>query len=123
MLLTKGLSGSTVCEKIGCSPASLQNWKKAYNDGTADFSLDDLKENKKKKAEEEEWDEKPHTPPLKTTPSSSRPSKSAVSREEFVKQYWRRKTVDTVMEMPETIDEVVKLINNALSYAYDHLVD
>jgi len=128
MLLQKGLTGSLVCERVGCSPASLQNWKKEYNDGK--FSLDDLEEGSEEKEEEKEKE----TPP----PKPSKPKATAstttyqygyshpdtdISQEAFVKKYWNKKTVSSMMQMPATIDDVVKLINHALEYAYDELTD
>jgi len=110
MLLSKGMTGSMVCEKIGCSPASLQVWKKDYKDGK--ISRDDVDDGRQ--------DDEQDTPPHKTACCSSQPT---ASREEFIKQYWRTQSVDAVMKMPESIDEVVKLINNALMYAHNHLSD
>jgi len=138
MLISKGLTGSEVCEKVGCSPASLQNWKKEYADKK--FTLDDLEDDlkgdkpsrgrpKKEKPEtwedEEEDEEQPASTPKPNQYSYTppKPAKPAMSREDFIQQYWRRKTVESVMKMPETIDEVVALLNNALAYAYDHLTD
>ena len=50
-------------------------------------------------------------------------SKPVASRDDLIKKYWQYRTVGSVMQMPETIDEVVKLVNDALAYSYDHLVD
>jgi len=131
MLLNKGLTGSEVCEKIGCSIASLQNWKKEYADGK--FSLDDMSEDENKptrgrpkKAKAETWEDDDEEQTSSPQPASYSPPKStkpAISCEEFVKKYWQHKTVGSVMTMPGTIDEVVNLVNNALTFAYDQLSD
>jgi len=120
LLLNKGLSGSAVCEKVGCSIASLQNWKKEFADKK--FSLKDVDE------QEEEWEEEEETTPSqpasthKATPpySSSKPTDS---KEDFIKSYWKTQSVDTVMDKPETIDDVVGIVNDALTYAYRKLAD
>jgi transposase-like protein len=105
-MLNEGVSASDVIEEIGCSFASLQNWKKDYKSGK--LILDD--------EEEEEY-----TSHHKGGHTSTPPSRSTISREEFIEQYWQTRSVVTVMKMPSTIDEVVKLINNALTYAHDRL--
>lgn len=105
-MLNEGVSASDVIEEIGCSFASLQNWKKDYKSGK--LILDD--------EEEEEY-----TSHHKGGHTSIPPSRSTISREEFIEQYWQTRSVVTVMKMPSTIDEVVKLINNALTYAHDRL--
>ena len=114
MLIDKGMTGSAVADKIGCSLASIQVWKRERGEGKIKMNDPDK--------EEEEYEEEEATPHHQRH-SAVHSSKITVSREDFIKKYWQNKSVDTVMKMPETIDEVVNLINNALSYAYTHLAD
>ena len=116
-LLNEHWTAAEVCEEIGCSPASLQNWKKEFKEGK--ISLSDLP------LSDEEDDEAEKTPPQKASHTPSHYSSSAirtssVSREDFVRDYWKHKSVDTVMDSPKTIDEAIKRINSALVYAYDY---
>jgi len=113
LLLNKGLTASAVCEKIGCSTASLQNWKKDYKEKK--FSLDDMDEDDEDEQEEEEET----TPPV---PKPSKPAEYRISKKDFIESYWNRTTVSAVMKMPESIDEIVNLINDALDYAYYELL-
>ena len=117
IMVSKKIPASQICEEIGCSPASLQNWKKEYREHK--FSLNAAEEDGD---EQEEQEEKPsYNKPVQ--PHSHQTRSSSLSREDFIKKYWQFRTVDAVMQMPETIDEVVKLINHALAYAHDHLAD
>jgi len=100
-LLQEGWKAQDVVDKIGCSLASLQNWRKEFKEGK--ISLGSQHNN------EEE---------AKQPTRSTQPVGSKETSEEFVKRYWKHKSVDTVMTMPETIDEVVKLVNDALEYVY-----
>jgi len=106
-LLDEGWKASEVIEKIGCSPASLQNWKRDYNEGKLCLPTPDDEE-----ADEEQpvHHKATYTPP--------KPVVHRESKEDFIKRYWRTQSVETVMDMPETIDEVVKLVNDALEYVY-----
>ena len=120
-LLNEGWTAAEVCEEIGCSPASLQNWKKEFKEGK--ISLSDLPLSDD---EEEEQEENPLRSKTTCSPGhhSKLPSRlSGTSKEDLINRYWQYRTVGAVMKMPETIDEVIKLINHALSYAYDELTD
>ena len=99
-----------VAEHIGCSIASLNVWKKAYREGNLDLSILD--------EEEEEEQSPPSCRSLVSSPTKSEPKETL---DEFTKRYWRNRSVETVMTMPETIDEVVALVNKALRYAYQDL--
>ena len=110
-LLNKGRKAEEVIEKIGCSLASLQNWKKEYKEGKIRLS-DQSKGNSDNKGGDD------------ASSCSAPPFQKPVckiSLDDFVKKYWRSKSVDTVMNMPESIDEVVALVNSALKYAYTEL--
>ena len=120
-LLDEGWTGTEVCEEVGCSSASLQNWKKEYKEGK--ISLSDLP--LVGDEDEEETPPQKASKPPKNAPTpkvaKSISSTSTMSREDLIKDYWRRKSVNAVMEMPKTIDEVINLVNDALIFAYDHL--
>ena len=106
-MLTLGKTAKEVAEHFGCSVASLQVWKK---DDKYKVSTDDDGDD-----EQEEQTPTQHrfTPCQKSEPE--------ISRSEFIKQYWRNRSVESVMETPNTIDERVELINSVLKYAYDRL--
>ena len=120
-LINERWTAAEVCEEIGCSMASLQNWKKDFKEGK--ISLSDLPLDGDEDEEEEE-ETAPSKGAHKSTPMASySPPKCIISREDFIKDYWKSQSVGDVMKMPESIDEVVKLVNHALKFAYDHLKD
>jgi hypothetical protein len=118
LMLSKGMTARAVVAKIGCSPASLQIWKKDYKEGK--FSLDDLEETEAEYEEEVEEEEE-YTPA--PTRKESQTKRHPMSKEEFIKKYWQSMSVDDVSKMPKSIDEVVTLVNDGLSYAYSRLGD
>jgi len=96
LIVEEKLPMRTVAERIGCSVNSIQSWKKQY---------------KAKKS-------KPSTP--KSVPPVKQ-STAKITYEEFVRDYWSggTKAVDVLLLSPETGQEVVKYVNEALRFAYD----
>jgi len=120
-LINKGWKAKEVIDEIGCSPATLQNWKKDFKGGK--ISLSDLPLEEEEEYEEEDTEEVEQ--PIHRKPSHT-PSKPAIhkeSKQDFIKRYWRTQSVETVMDKPETVDAVIELINGALGYAYTQLSD
>ena len=113
LLVNKGWSLDDVAEQIGCSVASLQVWKKDYKDGK--IKITDMDNGKE--------EETPSVLQRQAVPSAPPCRKPNVSFDDFVNRYWQTKSVSDMMDVPKTIDETVKFVNDVLEYAYDRLTD
>jgi hypothetical protein len=117
--LKKGWKLNEVADEIGCSIAALQLWKKEFKGGK--FTLDGY--GAEQVEEREEVEEEEDYTPAPTRTHKPQPTASTTSRKDFIKQYWGTLPASAIMDMPESTDDVIELIDNALTYAYNQLTD
>ena len=105
-LLKDGHTLKDVADKIGCSVASLQSWKKAAGG------------KRKKKAKS-----KKKGTAVKATAECTCECCSCIPFEDFVHDYWTKcpKAGEVLKLPPDMMPGAVEYINNVLKYAYNNL--
>ena len=106
-LMANGVSQSQVAEQIGCSVSSLQAWKKeAKDNGQA--------------AGQDECEETPQCSLDNGRTDVPQPKKG--SADDFVRKFWNKnfRAVDMLLNPKDVSqEEAIKLVNEALLYAYE----
>ena len=106
-LMANGVSQSQVAEQIGCSVSSLQAWKKeAKDNGQA--------------ADQGKCEETPQC--CLDNGCSDVPQPKKGSADDFVRKFWNKnfRAVDMLLNPKDVSqEEAIKLINEALLYAYE----
>ena len=107
-LMANGMPQSEVAEQIGCSVFSLQAWKKKAKNGT---QTKDESEETPQCCLERGCSEKTATPSPKNG-----------SADDFIRKFWNKnyRAVDMLLNPKDVSpEEAVKLVNEALTYAYE----
>jgi transposase-like protein len=108
MMLEGNTPQKEIAKKIGCSPAALQQWKRAA---------------KNKTVVQEEYAE-PEVKEVVKKPVVASPSPKNGSPDDFIRKFWNKnyRGVDMLLTPKSaTPEEVVKLVNEALLFAYEQL--
>jgi transposase-like protein len=112
LMLDGELSQKQIAQKFGCSVPSLQQWRKA---------LQNIEAEQEEWSEEEYVEESDEVETVQKSIPSPAPKKGTA--DELVRQFWNKsfRAVDMLLTPKDvSSDEVVKLVNEALNYAYDH---
>ena len=106
-LMANGVSQSQVAEQIGCSVSSLQAWKKeAKDNGQA--------------ADKDKCEETPQCCLDKGCSEKATTPKNGA--DDFIRKFWNKnyRAVDMLLNPKDVSpEEAVKLVNEALTYAYE----
>jgi len=114
MLASGNLTNKLVAKKVGCSIATLQLWKKKYSPTGQDDWQDD------------EWDEEETDAVEEEMAEQCEDCCCAAKKgdaHDVMRKFWNKnyRAVDMLLSPREvSSEEVVKLVNEALQYAYDH---
>jgi len=117
--------------EMGCSVASLQNWKKAADmETTAEPTVKSTKKRGKKKTKKalkkatKKSAKKVAKAPWQTkgVTGTAPVGQPPISFDEFAQGYWRLPEASGILSLPsDIIPEAVQYVNNVLWYAYDRL--
>jgi len=106
-LMANGVSQSKVAEQIGCSVSSLQAWKKDAKDNGQIANQDEC--------------ETPQCCLDKGCSEKATTPKNGLA-DDFIRKFWNKnyRAVDMLLN-PKSVstEEAVKLVNEALTYAYE----
>ena len=106
---------------VGCSVASLQNWKKAIEGGTTTEptapSVKRVKKTRKTKKSKRRQRKGMTVSAVGTAPTG----KSAITFDEFAQGYWSEcaGAADILSLPPGITPQAIQYVNNVLRYAYD----
>ena len=109
-LMANGVSQSQVAEQIGCSVSSLQAWKKEAKDNGQAADQDKCEETPQCCLDNGCSDSAPPQLPKKG------------SADDFVRKFWNKnfRAVDMLLNPKDVSqEEAIKLVNEALLYAYE----
>jgi len=116
LITQEGYTLKQAAEKMGCSVASLQNWKKAADAGGGKTSV---KATKKRKAR------KKGKKTAKKAVIMAPVQKSSITFDEFAQNYWSEYSgaADVLRLPPDIAPKAVEYVNNVLRYAYDQFCE
>ena len=112
MLLDGQYTQKQVAEKFGCTVTSLVTWKKEIENGSSETVQEESAETNGKGTAQCSLD----------SGCSAKPPQKGTA-DDFVRKFWNKnyRAVDMLLNPKDvTPEEAVKLVNEALLYAYEH---